>query len=137
MQCTYHNNKIYHFGCSAPDGRLKTIYIYDISSDTWSLSSETLLEGVISTPDIVDHTRQKAYIIGGTTGGYDNQNKVQIYDIPSNTISHDYDSDLPEDLSGSMGGFVDDTIYLLGGVSYRTATAGIYSAPVTSSPTDE
>eukprot|EP01083_Nonionella_stella_P019306 53692_1 len=137
MQCSYHNNKIYHFGCRSSI-ITNTIYIYDISSDTWSLSAETLVEGVIHTPDIVDHTNQKAYIIGGsTTTGYDNQYKVQIYDIPSNTISWDSNSDLPVSLSKPMGGFVGNTIYLLGGVSYQTATDGTYYATIpTAAPTD-
>eukprot|EP01083_Nonionella_stella_P064620 168636_1 len=137
MQCTYHNNKIYQFGGAFSQGRLRTIHIYDIPLDTWSLSTTQLIEGVIYTPDIVDHTRQKAYIIGGSTGGYDDQYKVQIYDIQNNSISWDGSSDLPVSLSQPMGGFVEDTIYLLGGVSFRTATNDIYYATAvpTVSPT--
>ena len=111
---TLYNDKIYVMG-GYNGTNLNTVYIYDISKNTWG--------SVANLPDVLkEHTatlyNDKIYVIGGYSSG--SSNKVYIYDISKNTWS--FGANLPNYMNAHAATLYNDKIYVIGGHYSSTGT---------------
>ena len=90
----YHNGKIYIFGGQTSNGQtpLRTIYIYDIATDTLT-TSNTQLPAMRSGGFAIPYTKNNVdyiAVFGGAegTGSTDSRSDIYIYNIANDTITN-------------------------------------------------
>ena len=110
-----YNNKIYVFGGWNSGVESNEIFIYNISSDSWSIAGSTLrnldaVGGVIG---------NKIYILDGTNP--EETKKIIEYDPMTDTITQKtpYNEIFRE---GPFGGVVNGKFYVMGGANYISGT---------------
>lgn len=109
--CTY-NGKIYVFGGNENDGEVKTTYIYDIATDTWSQGADMPTGRYLNTAVEVGG---KIYVMGGRqlTASTSPVNANECYD-PA-TDSWTTKAAMPNTIRGHAAVAANGKIYVMGG----------------------
>ncbi len=124
--CTTFEGKIYVFGGRVGDmytgTSLKSTYVYDPNSDSWTRKSDMLTARAYLTASLVNG---KIYLIGGATTGYEGLKSVQMYDPSSDSWFSK--EDLPRGRVLHTANVYNGKIYVLGGgVASNNATGTAY-----------
>lgn len=104
---------------------------YNVGNNTWQTMSD--MPTKITDALVVKHSESHIFIVGGGDGYYGasalKTNKVQVYNIASNTYS--YSNDLPIPISMLGGGLYRDTIITAGGYTTNgVAIANCYKGVI-------
>ncbi|MBZ0203173.1 MAG: T9SS type A sorting domain-containing protein [Ignavibacteria bacterium] len=123
--------EIYVFGGNNSPGVLGRTLKYDVASNSWQTKSD--MPTKITDALVVKYSDQYIFIIGGGDGFFGSSafktNKVQLYNVSSNSYS--YKNDYPISCAMLGGGIYRDTIIAIGG--YTTggvATANCYKGVI-------
>jgi hypothetical protein len=106
---------VYVFGGNNSPGTLGKTLQYNVYSNTWQTKADMLTK--VTDALVVKYSSSIIYLIGGGDGYFGTNvfvtNKVQVYNIISNSYSYKTDFPIPCSMSG--GGIYRDTIISVGG----------------------
>lgn len=122
---------VYVFGGNNSPGTLGKTLKYNVQSNTWQTMSD--MPTRVTDALVVRHNDHRIIVIGGGDGYFGSNsfksNKVQVYDVQTNSYSYNTDFPIPCSMLG--GGIYRDTIIAVGG--YTTggnATANCYKGRI-------
>lgn len=121
--CEYYNGKIYIMGGVTSGNATDTIYIYDVTLGTWSLSSAVL--PAVRQNAYSAQFNGKVYVMGGGTSFGGISTTIYIYNISTGAISTSSTALLS---ARAVGAYAQSSsgVYLLGGYTTGATTTNMY-----------